>query len=268
MDFFQNPKYKPVTREELVTMKKDDCEKKIWNVIEKIVKQFYHTALFNAKLSDDTTFEFNINEYYMSYCNPEKTHELLNVALLPEQNADGTAPDFENFYISMAKKFINDYEDKIITKLLYYFPDCNFEIEHRDVVRLLWGRQRMLNHKIIIMKWDNIEEPHPYTDSITGLDYDSPDRLLKLWKEDRVKIGLMVMVDIDGVLLDKYSLVLTEAGAVSINTDLTTGTVNVVVGREIGKDKFLDIIQHKEPLYKAVDMRVTQRTFKAAVEWP
>ena len=97
----------------------------------------------------------------MSYCNPEKTNELLNVALPSEvDNGDNKY----TFYISMAKKFINDYEDKIITKLLYYFPDCNFEIEHRAVVRLLWGRQRILNDTLIIMKRDTIEEPPPYTE--------------------------------------------------------------------------------------------------------
>jgi len=190
MDFFQNPKFKPVTREELVTMKQDEDDKKIWDVIEKIVKQFYHLALLNAKLSDDTTFEFNINEYYMSYCNPEKTHELLNVALPSDvDNGDNRY----KFYINMVKKFIDDNEDKIITKLLYYFPDCNFEIEHKKVMRLLWGGQRILTDTLIIMKWDTIEEPPTHTDSITGMDADmyvSLDQLLKIWKESQQEIKL------------------------------------------------------------------------------
>ena len=104
MDFFQNPKYKPVTREELVTMKKDECEKKIWNVIEKIVKQFYHLALLQAKGTEDTTFEFNITNYYLTHCNPVKAHELLNIAFPPE--AARTDIDRGNFYISMVKNLL------------------------------------------------------------------------------------------------------------------------------------------------------------------
>ena len=56
----------------------------------------------------------------------------------------------------------------------------------------------------------------------------------------------------DGVLLDEFSLVLREAGAVSINTGLRTATGNVVVGGE--RDKFLGTMKLKEPRYEAVKM--------------
>ena len=151
MDFLQNPEYKPVTREELVKMKKVVEEKEINNIIEKIVKQFYHLALLQAKGTEDTTFEFNITDYYLSYCNPDKTHELLNVAFPPE--ADRTDIDRGQFYISMVKKFIDDNEDKIIIKLFYYFPDCNFEIKPKLYQHTFHGAQRILNAKIIIMEW-------------------------------------------------------------------------------------------------------------------
>ena len=153
MDFSKTQRCKPVTREELVTMKQDADEKKIWDVIEKIVKQFYHLALLQAKGTEDTTFEFNITNYYLTHCNPVKAHELLNIAFPPE--AARTDIDRGNFYISMVKKFIDDNEDKIIIKLFYYFPDCNFEIKPKLYQHTFHGARRILNAKIIIMEWVN-----------------------------------------------------------------------------------------------------------------
>jgi len=155
MDFFQNPKYKPVTREELVKMKKDEEEKEINNIIEKIVKQFCYPC-------DSYLYEFNVTELYLIACNLEKKHELLNSDLLKE--AEDISGD--DFYISMANKFIDDNEDKIITKLLYNFPYCNFEIENREVVKLKLyhipdnsiHNTRIFNVKIIIMRWRDIKD--------------------------------------------------------------------------------------------------------------
>lgn len=156
MDFFQNPKYKPATREELVKMKKYEEEKEINNIIEKIVKHFcYPCASY--------LYEFNVTQLYLIVCNLEKKHELLNSDLLKE--ADDTSGG--DYYINMANKFIDDNEDKIITKLLYNFPDCNFEIVNREVVKLqfyhipdnsIHNSRRKINAKIIIMRWDDIKE--------------------------------------------------------------------------------------------------------------
>ena len=58
MDFFQNPKYNPTKREELVKMKKYEEEKEINNIIEKIVKQFCYPC-------DSYLYEFNVTELYL-----------------------------------------------------------------------------------------------------------------------------------------------------------------------------------------------------------
>ena len=156
MDFSKNPKYKSVTGKELVKMKKDEDEKEINNIIEKIVKQFCYPC-------DSYLYEFNVTELYLIVCNLEKKHELLNSTSLKE--AEDISGD--DFYISMANKFIDDNEDKIITKLLYNFPYCNFEIENREVVKLklyhipdnsIHNSRRIFNAKIIIMRWVDIKD--------------------------------------------------------------------------------------------------------------
>ena len=150
-------------------MKKATDEKKIWDVIEKIVGTFYIHATRQAKLSDHQTFKFNITKYYLSYCNPDKTHELLKIDLPQEADCDISRG---HFYISMSHKFMNDNVDKIITKLLHYFPDCNFKFEHREGLESFYGVRRRINYIIINMRWDNIVEPPP-----ANIEEPSPDNI-------------------------------------------------------------------------------------------
>ena len=74
----------------------------------------------------------------------------------------------DEFHISMVLQFIMENEDKLVTVLTYYFPDCDFEIEHRTISRNFWGKHRQLVDTILIMEWGmkkidtKSRDPPPY----------------------------------------------------------------------------------------------------------
>jgi hypothetical protein len=51
---------KPVTRQELGEMKKKEEEKNRWNIINRIIKDFYNEVIKHAKLKNESKYAFDI----------------------------------------------------------------------------------------------------------------------------------------------------------------------------------------------------------------